>query len=156
MEFLSQNLAESFIAAGVLMIAIEAAILGFSTLFLLFLGVGSLLTGLAMSFGLLEPTMINGVASVAAISVVLAVVLWKPMKNMQSDAAVPKNNQSDFIGLSFTLSTDLDTELPSSHRYSGIQWIVVADDTVVTPISSGTKVIVTGVDVGRFYVKPYA
>ncbi|MDN4503998.1 NfeD family protein [Alteromonadaceae bacterium BrNp21-10] len=155
MEIISQNLAESFIAAGVLMIAIEAAILGFATLFLLFLGAGSLLTGLAMSFGLIEPTMINGIASVAGISVALAIALWKPMKNMQANSVVPKNDKSDFMGLTFLLTSDLSSSALSSYRYSGIVWSVVPDSPTAEPIPAGTKVIVTGVDVGSFYVKPH-
>ncbi|WP_438862859.1 NfeD family protein [Neptunicella sp.] len=153
MELFSENLPETLIAFGILAIAIEAGIMGFATLFLFFLGLGTLLTGIAMNVGLLESNLTSALISIGLSSVVLAIIAWRPMQQLQAKVQ-PQGQTSDFIGLTFTLTSDLSAERLSSYRYSGIVWAVKPGVTLKQPLTQGTKVVVTAVEVGGFYVAP--
>tara|TARA_R110002153_G_scaffold11692_7_gene45068 strand:- start:1085 stop:1537 length:453 start_codon:yes stop_codon:yes gene_type:complete len=147
--WLSDNLGIGLISVGLILLVIEIAVLGFSTFVLFFVGGAAVITGLLMQMGVVEATNLNATLYVSLFTALLAVFLWKPLKNMQKDVD-PKKASNDLIGLTFIVATDISAERPGMHRYSGINWRVVSQD----PIASGTKVEVIAVDVGQFTIKP--
>tara|TARA_R110000737_G_scaffold56061_5_gene80092 strand:- start:2109 stop:2561 length:453 start_codon:yes stop_codon:yes gene_type:complete len=147
--WLSDNLGIGLISVGLILLVIEIAVLGFSTFVLFFVGGAAVITGLLMQMGVVEDTNLNATLYVSLFTALLAVFLWKPLKNMQKDVD-PKKASNDLIGLTFIVATDISAEKPGMHRYSGINWRVVSQD----PIASGTKVEVIAVDVGQFTIKP--
>ncbi|WP_158772345.1 NfeD family protein [Paraglaciecola sp. L1A13] len=147
--WLSDNLGIGLISVGLILLVIEIAVLGFSTFVLFFVGGAAVITGLLMQMGVVEDTNLNATLYVSLFTALLAVFLWKPLKNMQKDVD-PKKASNDLIGLTFILATEISAEKPGVHRYSGINWRLVSED----PIASGTKVEVIAVDVGQFTIKP--
>ncbi len=141
---------------GFLLLALEALALGFATGVILFSGLGALLTGALIWFGIIPSTWIAGIASFGLCSVVITAVLWKTLKKLQgrNNHVSTQDYSSDFIGHSFVLATTI-THVQSSHtRYSGIEWRVEIEDSAkVKEISAGTKVVVCSVDAGVFRVK---
>ena len=86
MEFFSSdNMAEILMVAGLAALIIEVAVLGFATFVLLFLGASLLITGLAMTVGLLDTTLVTALWSNALLTTVLALGLWKPLRRMQNN-----------------------------------------------------------------------
>ncbi|WP_416306064.1 NfeD family protein [Neptunicella sp. SCSIO 80796] len=151
MDLFTTNMPEALIALGILAIAIEAGILGFATLFLLFVGLGTLFTGIAMRIGLLDASWTTALVSVGLSSVILAIVAWQPMRRLQ-EKVHPQRQTSDFVGLSFNLTSELSADQLSSYRYSGILWTVKPGAKLPQPLPKGTKVVVTAVEVGGLYV----
>ncbi|WP_339773629.1 NfeD family protein [uncultured Paraglaciecola sp.] len=147
--WLSDNLGIGLISVGLILLVIEIAVLGFSTFVLFFVGGAAVITGLLMQMGVVEDTNLNATLYVSLFTALLAVFLWKPLKNMQKDVD-PKKASNDLIGLTFIVAADISAEKTGMHRYSGINWRVVSQD----PIASGTKVEVIAVDVGQFTIKP--
>ena len=129
--------------------------MGFSTLFLFFMGIGALITGLLITVGVLPATWLAGVASFGICSGIAAVSLWKTLHRMQGGKTPKKDISSDFTGLEFILEQDVTTVAPGVKRYSGVNWKVEIDkDAGVQSIAAGQRVVVTSVEVGLFKVKP--
>lgn len=144
MEFFIENAVTVLLIIGFTCLSIEVAVLGFSTLVLFFVGIAAIAVAGAVSIGMVEAANLTGIiSSIVVLTSVLAMILWKPMKSMQTHVSSQKVT-SDFIGLTFTLTDDIGPALQSKYRYSGIDWRVEAN----TPIPAGTKVRVVDVDVG--------
>ncbi len=153
-EFFNNNIYSFWFAVGFLLLIIEALALGFSTGFVLFLGLAALMTGGAIWFGLVPATWLASIATFAVCSVLISVLLWKPLKRIQHNSKVPeKDNTSDLVGMKFRLDADISTTAPGTTRYSGIEWKVEIDfNSEVKEISAGTIVVVVSVDAGKFRV----
>lgn len=149
MDILYQNMAEFLLVIGLLLLVLEVLVLGFSTFFLFFLGVGCISTGLIFFAGLLTVNTTNTLISVAIISSVSSLLLWQPLKKMQ-DKVETKAVTNDFIGYRFSLDQDLGHSGTINHQYSGINWKVSADE----PLKQGTQVEVIAVGVGKMKVQP--
>lgn len=149
MEVVLQNLPKVLMVAGIAALIIEVAVLGFATFILLFFGASLLITGLAMSLGILPATGTVALWSTTALTAVLALVLWKPLKNMQNEVE-EEGIHGDFARQQFVLDEDVDSSGKSVYVYSGIQWKLKSYE----PISRGTLVEVTKVDVGVLWVRP--
>ncbi len=149
MDFISNHLTESLIIIGLLLLTIEVVVLGFSTFVLFFVGVAALFTGLLMFAGFIPETLMSAVLSVAIITAMDAVLLWKPLKNMQTKVD-KKVAESDLIGHGFIVETDISPNNEGRYHYSGINWKVKTS----TEIQAGSKVKVVGTEVGVFYVEP--
>ncbi|MEP4889293.1 MAG: NfeD family protein [Aliiglaciecola sp.] len=148
MELITNNLAESLIVLGLVMLAIEIAILGFATFILFFVGVASVLAGALMYIGMIPDTLMSATLTVGILTAVSAALLWKPLKNIQQKVD-KKPAQSDLIGHRFMLQENVSiTENPYYH-YSGIQWQLKS----AQPISAGSMVKVIKAEVGLFYVE---
>ncbi len=154
MELVSNNIEEFWFILGFILLAIEALALGFSTGFLLFIGLSALVTGGAVWFGVVPETWIATVATFVVSSMVISAALWKPFMKLQNNNKAPaKDNSSDLIGLKFRLDEDISIKAPGKTRYSGIEWKVELElDSDVDELSKGTSVIVTSVDAGKFRV----
>ena len=93
------------------------------------------------------------IGSFALASAASALVLWAPLKRMQSGSELGENRSSDLIGHTFVLSEDLAVNKFASTRYSGIDWRVELDSQEsAQTLSSGTRVRVAAVNAGVFYV----
>lgn len=142
------NLSTYLIIIGLIILAVEIAILGFSTFVLTFFGLALLITGLLITMEGISPTVMSAMASVAVLSGLLAVLLWKPLKSLQNqiEPGLPK---SDLVGYQFYLQNDVSNAEPGEENYSGIKWKVTSD----VPITKGTLVETVEVNVGHWKVK---
>ena len=151
MEYILSHLSQSFIVLGLILLAIEVLVFGFSTFVLFFIGVGAIASGVLMMMGLVPETVLNSVLATAIISIVVALVSWKPMKSIQNKVEV-SHVDNDMIGHRFLLSDDLPVGKTVTHRYSGIDWQVKAK----TELAMGTEVEITNIEVGILTVSRVA
>jgi membrane protein implicated in regulation of membrane protease activity len=148
MELVTNNLAQALLILGLVILVIEVLVLGFSTFFLFFLALGLIATSLLFFASLIPETVIAALISTSLISALSAVLLWKPLKNMQNN--VDKEPvENDFIGQTFQLKEALPANGTVKHQYSGISWNVSSEQD----IAAGEEVEVTWVGVGRIKVK---
>ena len=148
-EYINNHLSGFWIALGFALLAAEVLLFGFTTIILLFAGIGALVTGLMLSVGVLPETWIASTACFGITTGISSALLWKPLMKMQDVSAAQKKQKSDFIGLEFVLEDDISNTAPGKHRYSGIDWKVELDaGSEKDALSKGSRVIVTAVDVG--------
>jgi len=153
LEYINNNLSGFWIALGFALLAAEVLLFGFSTIILLFAGLGALTAGLLMSAGIIPETWIAGTACFGIATGISGAVLWKPLMSMQNRAASEQKPTSDFVGLEFVLTGDISTTTPGSYRYSGVEWRVEVDSSSdVNTIAKGERVVVTRVEVGLLSV----
>ena len=153
MEIITENLAGFWFALGFVLMAIEILAFAFGSGVLLFGSLGALITGALVYFGILPDNWLVSIGSFALASAASALVLWAPLKRMQSGSELGENRSSDLIGHTFVLSEDLAVNKFASTRYSGIDWRVELDSQEsAQTLSSGTRVRVAAVNAGVFYV----
>ena len=152
-DYIVSHQGEFWLVCGFIMLTLEV-ITGFTTGVFLFGGIGALITGLLMTSGVLPQTWIAGISTTGIGSGFSALLLWKPLKNLQKDGPAQKDNSSDFIGYEFVVDDMIKTDKPGITQYSGISWKVEIDNkSGVDVIESGQRVIVTSVEVGVFKVR---
>jgi membrane protein implicated in regulation of membrane protease activity len=152
-EYIDMHQPGFWVAVGFALLAAEVLLFGFTTIILMFAGIGALVTGLAMMSGLLAETWTAGIACFGIATGVAGTVLWRPLKKLQ-DGNVPKRqHSSDLIGYEFLLEQDVTASAPGLHRYSGVDWKVEPEAGVDERMSAGQRVTVTSVDAGLFRVK---
>ena len=152
-DYIVSHQAEFWLVLGFVMLAIEV-VTGFTTGVFLFAGLGALTTGALMSFAVLPETWIAGVSCTGISSGIITSLLWKPLKNLQDDSPIEKDNSSDLIGHEFIVESDIAVNKPGSTNYSGITWKVEIDkDAGINTIQAGQRVSVSSVEVGVFKVK---
>lgn len=152
-DYIINHQAEFWLIFGFVMLVLEV-VTGFTIGVFLFGGLGALVTGLLMSVDVLPHTWIAGVACTGISSGVIATLLWKPLKRLQNDRPVGKDNSSDLVGHEFVLEDDIAVNKPGTTHYSGISWKVEIDkDAGVNTIQAGQRVTVSSVEVGVFKVK---
>jgi membrane protein implicated in regulation of membrane protease activity len=148
MDWAINNLAESLLILGILLLVIEAAVLGFSTFVLFFVGCAAVVTAGLLYVGIIPDTWLSAMFSTGMLTALSAALLWKPLKNMQTQVDT-KKVKGDLVGHSFILVEDVAPELNPQYHYSGIDWKLRANEHLL----AGTKVEVIQVDVGVFHVK---
>lgn len=154
-EYINQHLSGFWIAIGFVMLATDALLFGFSTIVLLFGGIGALVTGLLMNFGLLPTTWVAGISAFGISTGLFSALLWKPFKALQNRKGEEARPHSDLEGLEFRLEQTIAPDRPGRHRFSGIDWTVELDDGCADKeVEAGRKVRVVAVEVGRFRVCP--
>ena len=151
-EYIDMHQSGFWIATGFALLAAEVLLFGFTTIIFLFAGLGAIITGLAMMFGLLPETWTAGISCFGITTGLVSTVLWKPLKNMQDNTS-PQKQTSDLIGYEFVLQQDVTTLQPGQHRYSGVDWKVELDGQAGDQLSAGQRVTVTSIDAGIFRVK---
>ena len=85
MNWISNNLAEILIMAGLALLVIEVVVLGFSTFVLFFVGLAAVAAGGLMTVGVIPESMLSALSSVGILTALLAVLLWRPLKSMQGN-----------------------------------------------------------------------
>ena len=148
MTWITDNLVSILIFLGLVLLAIEVLVLGFSIFIIFFFGVGCLLTGALLFAGILPMNLASALWSVAIISFLAALVLWKPLKKLQNNGS-NQQVRGDFIGYSFVLDSAISSHNPGTHRYSGIDWKVKAD----SDLPAGAEVEVAKAEVGILTVQ---
>ena len=153
-EYIHTHQSGFWIALGFLLLASEVLVFGFTTIILLFAGIGALVTGLSMSVGILPETWIAGVSCFGISTGIASVLLWKQLSKMQNNNVPAQSQSSDFIGYEFVLQQDISAANPGQHRYSGVDWKVELDSSAdVDSLSAGQRVVVVSLDAGIFRVK---
>jgi len=155
-NYFSTHLYAFWFTAGFILLGVELLVLGFSTGFVLFLGLAALLTGGLLWFEILPATWMLSIACFAMSSVIISALLWKPFKRLEKKSVVAhKDNSSDFVGYEFRLQDAITQTNPGKTRYSGIEWRVEIDQAAtVSEIQAGTQVKVVSLDAGKFRVVP--
>jgi len=151
-EYIDMHQSGFWIATGFALLAAEVLLFGFTTIIFLFAGLGAIITGLAMMFGLLPETWTAGISCFGITTGLVSTVLWKPLKKMQDNTS-PQKQTSDLIGYEFVLQQDVTILQPGLHRYSGVDWKVELDGQAGEQLSAGQRVTVTSIDAGIFRVK---
>ena len=145
--FLHLPLSQWLFILGIGLLVIEIVFLGFATFVLFFVGLAMLVTGALMAMGVLPEGINIAVITVSLLSIAAAIVLWKPLKNIQSPTE-EENIEVGFVGHRFQLDADIAPDQPGSYAYSGIVWVVVSDRA----IAKATSVKVVQADVGQLTV----
>lgn len=135
------------LALGIALL-IGEVLLGFSVIFLLTLGLSTIVVAALTYWGLFESTIINAFLAVSVVNVVVTTLLWAPMKKLQRSRK-PKSVSSDLIGNSFELSDDVTPSKVTKVRYSGVDWGIKSSEA----LSKGEIVTITAVEVGYLTVK---
>jgi membrane protein implicated in regulation of membrane protease activity len=148
MDIFIQNLAQALLILGLVLLVVEVLVLGFSTFFMFFIGLGFIVTALFFFSDVFEPTMVNALISISIVSGLSAVLLWQPLKKMQNSVG-NKKVDSDIIGYQFELEEELLKGSILKHQFSGVSWKVSSDQN----IERGETVEVTEVGVGKMKVK---
>jgi membrane protein implicated in regulation of membrane protease activity len=148
MGWVNNNLAESLLILGILLLVTEVVVLGFSSFVLFFVGCAAVVTAGLLYVGFIPDTMLAAMFSTGLLTALSAVLLWKPLKSIQTDVDTTKV-KSDLVGHRFVLVEDVAPELSPEHHYSGINWKLIASEN----LAAGTRVEVTQVDVGKFHIK---
>jgi membrane protein implicated in regulation of membrane protease activity len=148
MDWAFNNLAESLLILGILLLVVEVAVLGFSTFVLFFVGCGAVITAGLLYVGIIPDTWLAAMFSTGLLTALSAVLLWKPLKNMQTKVDTIRA-KGDLVGHRFVLVEDVAPELTPEYHYSGINWKLMASEHLV----AGTQVEVIQADVGIFHIK---
>ncbi len=151
MEWLASNFSTLLIFLGIVLLVIEVGLLGFSVFILFFVGLACIVTGAFIMLGLLNDTLAAAFGSIAALSLLFAVALWKPLKKMQ-DNTDAHSVKGDFIGHRFRLEQDVSSSRYGSYRLSGVDWKVRSEQ----PLAAGSEVEIVKVEVGLLTVGPCA
>lgn len=148
MDYITDNLAQSLIILGLVLLAIEVLVLGFSTFVLFFVGIASIITGILIGINVLDHNVVDASLSVGVLSAIIAAVSWKPFKMMQNNVGSTEVT-NDMIGNKFTLPEEVAPGHSITCHYSGIDWQVSSDDKIML----GFEVEITHVSVGKLRVK---
>jgi hypothetical protein len=152
-DYINAHQSGFWIAIGFVLLAAEVLVFGFGTIVFMFAGIGALVTGLAMMFGLLPETWVAGISCFGISTGLASALLWKPLKKLQASGSPPQKQSSDLIGYQFVLKQDITAMQPGTHRYSGVDWKVELDASAGDMLSAGQRVAVTSLDAGIFRVK---
>jgi len=133
------------------LLTIEVTVFGFSTFVLFFVGIAAMITGGLIAADVVPATVLTSLLTTAIVSLVVAVISWRPLKHFQNDVEVtPVDN--DMVGHRFFLSADLSVGQTINHRYSGIDWQLQAKENLV----QGTQVCISEVKVGILVIERVA
>lgn len=141
---------------GIALLVLEFAVLGFSTLFLVFVACACFGTALLQTVGILPENLLWSTISVGVLTAAFGALLWKPLRSLQNRQQAAEDQPNDINGIEFRLSSPLGPNTPSQHNYSGISWVVELDAELNEEIAQGTMVKVSRSSVGKLFVKPLA
>lgn len=150
-EHFSQHHDHFLYAMAAVFLLLELSVLGMSGP-LLFIALGSLLTGVLVTLNVLQGWDLEFLA-VGVLSVISAALLWKPLKKFQNAGGGP-DTSSDMIG------KDLPVTFAVTHNegrvsYSGIEWQARLDISHTQPIPVASRALVVGVDGSLLIVMPH-
>ncbi|WP_394180234.1 NfeD family protein [Marinomonas posidonica] len=148
MDFFTENLVQSFLVVGLILLVIEVAVLGFTTFFLFFAGVAAIATSVLLYADVIPNTLLSSLMSTGVLTLVAALVLWRPLKAMQANVS-RKKAQGDLVGHQFVLQDRVSANESPSYSYSGVKWQLISQQ----PLEAGTRVEVTEAEVGMFHIK---
>ena len=148
-QYFSENHDKLFFLIAGVSFMIELTVMGMSSP-LLFFAIASFITAILSSLGIISgwdvELLILGLSTV-----VVAIVLWKPLKNFQNRGD-GKDTSSDMIGLSVPCTSQV-TAVQGSIRYSGINWQARLDPQQSESIAEGTMCNISAVEGNVMIVK---
>lgn len=137
------------LAVGIMLAAVDMLVLGFSTFFLTIIGLSTILTGVFVAVGLIPESSLAISLSIAVLSAINAVLLYKPLLRLQNkDKVVVEDVHSDLTNMNFVLEQDVSPQSPVNYHFSGIDWKLKSGEF----LSAGTEVRVTKLAVGEMYI----
>jgi len=148
-EHFAQHHDQLLYAIAGLCLVLELGALGMSGP-LLFIAIGSALTGVLVSLGIVSGWEIEMVA-VGIITVISAALLWKPLKRFQN-AKIEPDTSSDMVGRSLPVSVAISRD-QGRVSYSGIEWQARLAEGQSDVIPEGAHAQVVAVDGSRLLVK---
>ena len=138
-----------YVLAGTSFI-LELSLLGLSGP-LLFFAIASLVTALLISVGLISGWE-EEILVVGALTVLIALLLWKPLKKFQNSGG-GADTSSDMIGREVKVSKDITAE-EGAIRYSGIDWQARLDASANEAfLAAGEQCIIASVNGNIMLVK---
>ena len=149
MQYLLDNHDQAFYLIGGVSLVIELALLGLGGP-LLFFGLAAFITGALSGLGVISGWE-SEIFTLGISTAILALVLWKPLKNFQNSGGGP-DTSSDMIGLKVPAASDIN-QRSGKIRYSGVDWnarlsndagveIIVAKELCVIVGVKGTTMLV--------------
>ena len=144
---LTPYIPQLMVTIGIALLVVEVVVLGFSTFVLFFLGLSLVITGVMTGLGVIPSTWAAILLSNAVVSLVLAVLLWKPLLKMQGRVDNTRA-KTDFDGHRFFVTSAVDRKGQTTYDYSGITWQLKSDE----PILVGSEVEVVKAEVGVLWV----
>jgi inner membrane protein len=141
-DYLAQHQDYFFYALAGICLLIELGLLGISGP-LLFVALGSLLTGIFISLGLIHAFSV-AVVIFAGLSVASAALLWAPLKKLQNKEVGPETS-SDMVGKILPVTARI-TQADGRVTYSGIEWLARLDSSSSEAIEVESRAEVTSVD----------
>jgi membrane protein implicated in regulation of membrane protease activity len=148
-DYFSQNPAHLFYTITGLCLVMELGVLGMSGP-LLFVALGSLLTGILMSLGVITGWEM-AILSLGVLTALSALLLWKPFKRFQNER-IAQDTSSDMIGRVLPV-TQMVSRDQGAVSYSGIEWQVRLNSSA-EPVVVGNRVRVVAVDGALLLVQP--
>jgi hypothetical protein len=122
---------------------------------LLSLGVASFLAATLLAFGLLPDSWPAMLSALAISTLLLAVLLWKPLRKLQHGKNKLKESSaiSDFVGTRLTLTEAASKTRSTPVQFSGVNWqLKLAPDCPVETLPAGTEVQISSATVGLLLV----
>lgn len=152
MDNFLNNPTQIFLVVGLVCLALELFFLGISGP-LLFLGLGALIASGALALNLVAG-LEAGILVTCLSGLILAIVLWKPLKKLQNQPSKP-DRSSDMIGQTVQTKTEVSF-VSGAVRYSGMNWNARIDpkETEARLIEAETTVTITSIDGNVLMVKP--
>ncbi|MCP3907894.1 MAG: NfeD family protein [Oceanicoccus sp.] len=148
--FLDDHARLLFLLSGI-SFAIELTIMGLGGP-LLFFAIATFITGILVSAGVITGWE-SEILVVGVLTAVIAITLWKPLKNLQNNGGGP-DTSSDMIGQNVASSSEI-TRHGGTIRYSGIDWNARLDaECSVDNIAEGERCLITAVDGNVMIVLP--
>ena len=148
-HYFSENHSQLFFLIAGLSFMIELTVMGMSSP-LLFFAIASFITAILSSFGIISGWELE-LFILGLLTVVVALVLWKPLKNFQNRGD-GTDNSSDMIGLTVPCMVEV-TAIDGAIRYSGINWKARLDKQQSEAIAEGTLCKITAVEGNVMIVK---
>ncbi len=150
-QYLLDNHDQTFYLIGGVSLVIELAVLGLGGP-LLFFGLAAFITGALSGLGVVSGWE-SEIFTAGACTAILAVVLWKPLKNFQNAGGGP-DTSSDMIGLKVPVASDINRN-SGKIRYSGVNWNArLSSDAGVETIAAKELCIIVGVEGTVMLVEP--
>ncbi|NVJ61361.1 MAG: NfeD family protein [Gammaproteobacteria bacterium] len=139
---------------GIVLITLEVVVFGFSTIFLVFIGLACFTSAILMWANVIDESFIHSASSIAVFTFAYALLLWRPLGKLQSEQQDPNNQPNTMKGMQFRLAETVSATQTGVYRYSGIDWKVELAPEVNVTLEAGTAVEVTKAEVGKLLVKP--
>jgi membrane protein implicated in regulation of membrane protease activity len=150
-QYLLDNHDQVFYLIGGVSLIVELTLLGLGGP-LLFFGMAAFITGALSGLGVISGWE-SEIFTLGVCTAILAIVLWKPLKNFQNSGGGP-DTSSDMIGLKVPASSIIN-QSSGKIRYSGIDWNArLCDDAGVESIAAEGMCTIAGVEGTTMLVKP--
>ena len=126
---------------------------------LLALAIGAFVSAALIWFGWLPEETSLVLLSLAMLTALSAVLLWKPLRKLQKTGIRLQEDSgiSDFVGTELVLTEQAHKDSDSHIQFCGLEWRVRLDpDEIATTINAGNTVLISSASVGLLLVKSKA